>query len=200
LYRKLLTERFFQENPYMEISAQRIVYSTLLSTRFEEAAAKIVMENIGIGDDRLERIAREKETILAQNDPGMIFQLMRKNLDVINRSVLIECTLAFEAEILPMVVEKLVRSDHDIFIDNAVRFLGRSKQDYSPLLLERYTEFRSPYVQSLLCIIIGIRGPEDTIPWMLDRFYEMKKFYPDENYDQGPLLALYELNARFYLY
>lgn len=197
MYRKLLTERFFQENPYVEISAQRIVYSTLLSTRLEEAAAEIVMENIGIRDDRLERIAREKEAILAQNDPEMIFQLLRKNLDVINRPVLIEKALAFEAEILSMVVEKLIRSDHDIFIDNAVRFLGRSKQDHSSLLLERYTEFRSPYVQSLLCIILGIRGPEETIPWMMDRFYEMKKLYPDENYDQGPLLALYELKTRF---
>lgn len=36
----------------------------------------------------------------------MIFQLMRKKLDVINRSVLIERALSFDAAILPMVVEK----------------------------------------------------------------------------------------------
>lgn len=197
--RKLLTKSFFQENPHMENSLQRFVYSTLSNPELEEAAAKIFVENIGVGDDRLERIAREKETILAEDDPMVIFQLLRKGLDVINRPVLIEKALAVEAQILPMVVEKLVRSNHDTFIENAVRLLGRSKQDYSSLLLERYTEFRSPYVQSLVCIILGIRGPEDTIPWMLNRFNEMKNRYPDETYDQGPLLALYELNTRFYL-
>ena len=65
--------------------------------------------------------------------------------------------------------------------------------------MERYAEFRSPYVRSLLCLILGFRGEEDTIPWMMDRYFETKKRYPDDTYDQGPLIALSELNARFYI-
>jgi len=117
---------------------------------------------------------------------------------MINRPALIEKALGFEEEILPLVVEKIIRSNHSTFIENAVQLLARSKKDYSPFLLERYTAFRSPYVQSLLCLILGFRATEDIIPWMMNKFIEMHKLYPDETYDQGPLLALHELNARFY--
>ena len=117
---------------------------------------------------------------------------------MINRGVLIKKALEFEEVLLPMVVEKLIRSYHDIFIENSIDLLAKSYKDYTPLLKEKYAEIRSPYVQSLVCLIIGLRGEEDTIPWILDRFFEMKKLYPGETYDQGPLLALHELNSRFY--
>lgn len=198
MYRKLLTKKFFKDNPYREHSVQRFVYSALLYKGMEDDVSKILMEHGKFGEDRLEAIAREKDMILAEQNPGAIFQFLRKKLDGTNRPVLIERALEFEGEILPMVVEKLVRSNHDTFIDNAIRLLAWSEKDYSPLLLERYAEFRSPYVQSLICLILGFRGKEDIIPWMLDKFFEMKKCYPDETYDQGPLLALHELSARFY--
>ena len=50
----------------------------------------------------------------------------------------------------------------------------------------------------MICVVLGFRGEESIIPWMLERFYEMKKMYPDETYDQGPLMALHELKHRFY--
>lgn len=197
MYRKLLTKKFFRDNPYMENSVQRLVYSTLLYEGLEQKATDFVLET-GVSGDRLEQIAREKEMILAEKAPVAIFQFLRKNIDVINRTALIEKALEFEGEILPMVVEKLIRSNHDTFIENAIRILAWSRTDYSQLLLERYAEFRSPYVQSLLCLILGLRGTESIILWMMSRFSEMRKLYPDETYDQGPLLALHELNARFY--
>lgn len=43
-----------------------------------------------------------------------------------------------------------------------------------------------------------LRKRLDIIPWMMDRYHEPRKAYPDETYEQGPLLALHELNARFY--
>jgi hypothetical protein len=194
----LLTKKFFRDNPYKEHSVQRLVYSTLLYEGLEQKAAEIVLERTGLNDDRLEQITHEKEMILTETDPAAIFQFLRKNLDVINRHVLINKALEFEDKILPMVVDKLVRNSHDTFIENAIRLLIKSKKDYSQQLLERYAEFRSPYVQSLSCIILGFRGTEEIIPWMMDKFCEMRKIYPDETYDQGPLLALYELKARFY--
>ena len=100
--------------------------------------------------------------------------------------------------ILPMVVEKLIRSCQDVFIDNSIYLLPRSKQDYSPLLKEKYAEIRSPYVQSVICLILGYRGGEDVIPWVLEKYFEMKRLYPDKTYDQGPRLALHELNSRFH--
>jgi len=198
MYRNLLTKKFFRDNQYLENSAQRFVYSALLYDGLDQMAAEIVLKNVTLSNERQDRIAHEKEMILAEQDPGIIFQLLRKNLDGMSHTVLIARALEFQDEILPMVVEKLVRSDHDAFIENAIRLLAKSEKDYSPLLLERYDNFRSPYARSLVCLILGFRGKEDTVPWMMEKFFEMKNRYPDETYDQGPLLALHELNARFY--
>ena len=198
MYRNLLTKKFFRDNQYLENSVQRFVYSTLLYDGLEKTAAEITLERMPLSVERLEHIAQEKDMILSERDPKVIFQLLRKGLDGLNRTVLIDKALEFEDEVIPLIIDKLVRSDHDTFIDNAIRLLAKSKKDYTPFLLERYAEFRSPYVRSILCLILGFRGKEDTVPWMMERFFEMKKRYPDETYDQGPLLALHELNARFY--
>jgi len=198
VYKQLLTNKFFRDNPYLENSVQRFIYSMLLHEGIENAANEILMKQVGVSDDRLEQITREKEQIQSEQNHEEVFQLLRKKIDGVNRVNLINKALEFEEVLLPMMMEKLIRSNHDIFIENSVRFLARSKTDYSSLLREKYAEIRSPYVKSLICLILGFKGAEDTIPWMLDRFFEVKKLYPGETYDQGPLLALHELNCRFY--
>ena len=198
MYKQLLTNKFFRDNPYMENSAPRFIYSILLYEGIEDIVNEILMKQVGVSDERLNQITQEKELIQSEQNPEEILQLLRKKIDVINRVYLIKKAMEFEEVLLPMVVEKLIRSNHDIFIENSIRLLHRSKKDYSSLLKERYADVRSPYVQSLICLILGFRGAEDTIPWMLERYFEMKKLYPDETHDQGPLLALHELNCRFY--
>jgi hypothetical protein len=198
MYRNLLTKKFFQDNPYSENSAQRFVYSTLLYDGLDKAAAEFTLNRMPLSSERLKLVAEEKEMIMSEQDPKVIFQLLRKELDGLNRPILIDKALEFEDEVIPLVIEKLVRSDHDTFIDNAAKLLAKSRKNYSPYLLERYAQFRSPYVRSILCLILGFRGDKDIIPWMMERFFEMKKHYPGETYDQGPLLALHELNIRFY--
>lgn len=198
MYKQLLTKKFFRDNPYSEKSVQRFIYSMLLYEGIEDAANEILIKQVGLSDERLKQIVQEKELIQSEQNLEEIFQLLRKRIDGVNRVSLIKKALEFEEVLLPMVTEKLMRSNHDIFIENSILLLARSKRDYSPLLKEHYAEIRSPYVQSLICLILGFRGEEDTVPWMLNRFFEIKKLYPGETYDQGPLLALHELNCRFY--
>lgn len=198
MYKKFLTKKFFNDNPYMENSVQRFIYSALLYEGLEDLAGEIVLKQGLLSEERLENIAREKEMILKEQNPETIFQLLRKKMEMINRGLLVKKALEYEEVILPMVVEKLIRSCHETFIENSIRLLTKSKKDYTPLLKERFAEIRSPYVGSLVCLTLGFRGTEDIIPWMMDRFFEMKKLYPGETYHQGPLLALHELYIRFY--
>lgn len=156
------------------------------------------MKHGGLRNEHLEQTTQENELIQLEQKPEVIFQLLRKEINVINRDILIKKALEFEEVLLPMVAEKLIRSNHDVFIENSVRLLARSQRNYSPMLKEQYAKIRSSYVQSLICLVLSLRGEEGTIPWMLDRIFEMKKLYPGETYDQGPLLALHELNCSFY--
>lgn len=198
MYRKLLNKRFFQDNPCEESSVQRFVYSYLSYDGIEQAANEILLEHMALEPERLEKIGTEKAMIEVQDDPEILLQLLRKKIDTLNQTTLLDKVLEHELDILPKVADKLIRSDHDTFIENAVRLLAKSEVDYSSILQERFDEIRSPYVKSLVCIIMGFRSDEVIIPWMMAQFELFKRLYPHDSFDQGALLELYELNARFY--
>jgi len=63
MYRKLLTKKFFRDNPYMENSVQRFVYSMLANDGLEKLASEIFLKYWEVSGDRLEQITREKEMI-----------------------------------------------------------------------------------------------------------------------------------------
>lgn len=196
--KKLLTKKFFKENPCKQNTVQQFIYSVLLYEGCEDLANEIVMNQIGLEDERQKQIDCEREQIQSEQNPEAIIQLFRKNIDSVNRSTLVQKALEFEEVILPMVIDKLTTNNQNSFIETSIRLFAQSEKNPAALLQRRYGEIRSPYVQSLICLVIGLRGEEDSIPWMMDRYVELKNLYQNETYDQGPLLALYELNERFY--
>lgn len=51
-------------------------------------------------------------------------------------------------------------------------------------------------MKSMLCVVLGVRGKAEYIPFLI---CECKRFlaeYPDESFDQGPYLAVKELVRR----
>jgi hypothetical protein len=198
MYRKLLTQKFLRDNPYLELSSQRFVYTLLSYEGFETLANETLQQYVTLNAERKSKVDSEKKMLAAISEPNEIFSLMRKDIDGLNRALLIEKALEYEDDIFPNLIERFIRSDHDTLIENAVRFLAACKADCSDVLFARYDEIRSPYVKSLVCILLGFKSQESIIPWMMDQFQELKKNYPDEHYDQGPLMALNELHYRFY--
>lgn len=198
MYRHLLSKEFFDANPYAESSAQRIIYSTILMDGIEELADKAVIEHGLLSEDRMESLMRERERIKAARTPDEIIRLMRINIEMSSRRILREQALKYEADVLQAVLETLSRSYNDIFIENAIKFLARAKGDCVAQLMQMYPDMRYPYAQSLICIVLGYKAQEDAIPWMLDEYRRLKRLYPNDNYDQGPLIALNEMAARFY--
>ncbi len=196
MYRKLLSKSFFANNPYKEVSAARIVCFTLLNDGIEELVSQYAEE--GISAERMEKIQSEKGMIANETDPQALLKYLRSDIDVMNRPALVRRALEYEDEILPAVTQRLVTSGNDHFIENAVRLLAKSQEDYTAPLVEQYAEIRDPHTQSMVCVVLGKRGEEKIIPWMYERYMESKRLYPEESYSEGPLLALYELKARFY--
>lgn len=87
MYKELLTNRFFSDNPYMEHSVQRFIYSTLSYEGLEDIADEIVIKQGLLSDERLDHITHEKEMIQVEQNSELIFQLLRKKIEIINRSV-----------------------------------------------------------------------------------------------------------------
>jgi hypothetical protein len=197
MWQNLISRKFFKENPLKEISSQRLVYMLVSNEGLEQLASQVARDYLNLSPARLVSVDQERAMLSMLQDPVEIFQLMRKSIDGLNRTFLIDKALEFEDDLYPLVIEKLIRSNHDTFIDNAIRFLGACKTNCSDVFERRYSEIRSPYVQSLICILLGLKANERIISWMLERFYELKRLFPEENYDQGPLVAMHELKRRF---
>ena len=191
MYRYLLNKKFFKDNPIKELSSQRLVYSSILMPKVEDLARKVVSQMI-------DRAGEEAQKIEEESDPEVIFKLLRGKCDPINYTILRKKVLEHEEYLLPKIIQALIRSGNDVFIEHAARIIPRCKRNYLNNLLNILQEIRNPYAVSLMCIVIGFIGDEETIPIIYHKYIELKDQYPNEDYEQGPLLALAELNAQFY--
>ena len=49
----------------------------------------------------------------------------------------------------------------------------------------------------MLCLVLGFRANTDVIPFLMQQVDSFEKQFPDKSYEQEPLMALYEIRARF---
>lgn len=138
-----------------------------------------------------------EKAIIKTTEPNEILKLMRKKLSGSNRSLLREKMLEYEDELLTMIKEKSIRNKQDVFIENALYFFLRSKDNYCDWIIDTYSQFQSEYLKSLFCLVLGFRGDISTIPFLMEEAERMEKEYPNEYYDQGPALAVQELAVRY---
>ena len=68
----------------------------------------------------------------------------------------------------------------------------------SDWIMQNYNDVREPYARSMLCLVLGFRANTDVIPFLMQQVDSFVKQFPDKSYEQGPLMALYEIRARFW--
>lgn len=59
-------------------------------------------------------------------------------------------------------------------------------------------DVRSPYAQSMILVALGFKADVRHIPWLIEKYKELKRLYPDEIYCDGAYYALEEIERRFY--
>lgn len=191
MYQKLLTKKFFRENPVQEMSAPRLVYSYMLYDGLDEIAAEYIKLN--------KSDEEERKLIAAEENQEVLLKMLRGKISNINRGVLYRKILEHEDEMVPEIIGMLQKSINDVFIENAVKLLVKFKNNYSDVLFRMLNEIRSDYAQSLVCLVLGLKADEDVIPCLYSKYHYFKKAFNNESYAEGALIALHELNARFYL-
>lgn len=191
LYKNLLTKKFFKDNLVKELTAQQIVYSQMQMPDISRMASDYVWKF----DKRAED---EREMLLKENDPDKLLKMLRGKCDVLNHHILHQKVLEQEENLIPNMLEMLKTSMNKVFIENSVKVLAKTKTDYSEILLKTLGELKDPYAISLVCISLGFIAGENAIPILINKHSCLKIAYPDKNFEQGPLLGLYELNYRFY--
>ena len=190
---RLLTRRWFDRHPLKEFSAARYQYSLMLNEGFEEQADKLIREH-GL-DNPLS--AKYAQAIGKEEDLKELLRWMKRTVSGQGALLLRDKVLKREEEALPEIKRMLLTTGSDPFVENAIRLLKRFRENPAPWLLEHYGEIRYPYARSSMCLVLGFRADESAVPFLIAQVEEMEKNWPKENYAQAPLLALYELKARF---
>ncbi len=190
--KELLPKGFLRKHPLAQYSAAsfadlgiRIIHADELNEEID----KIVSPTIEAS--RRAAVLQEKKQIDALNTPEAVVAQMRKDTDVLNQNPLCKKALSMQDEVLPLILKRYKSTFQVYFVETSVRILGNADRKYTAELLDMYKEIRNPYAQSMACLLFGEHELEEAVPLLLSEFERLKKQYPDESYDQEPLLALH---------
>lgn len=193
MYEDLLNQKLFDDNFKKGNTAQFILYNSILQPEIAKMAAQYSKKLTGRADEEAKEI--ENET-----DNQKLLKYLRGKCDPINYELVQDKVLEKEEEMLPVMIDMVVTSANDIFVENFVKIIPKCKKNYSKELLTILDKIKYPYTMSLVCLALGFIGDEETIPVMLDKFNKLKEqnMYKDDSFEQGPLYALLQLKERFY--
>lgn len=183
---------FLRSHPIKKFSAARLEYRLMMDYEFEENVEEFLSShNI---NNEAEQI---KSTIEAASVDELV-NLMRKSLMGNSRSILINRLLENETAVMPLIKKRALTNMQDRFIECCVRFLNMCEENPSDWIIENYNGFKSEYLKSMLCLVLGFRGDESMLPFLMSETDRFSKYYPKESFEQGPLLSVSELAYRLY--
>ena len=186
-------KRFLRDFPYDETSPAVFEYSFNL---YDEEVNKFLSMSDFSNSPAEREFAEYLQPLTEAKD---IVNAMRKPTPPLSKSLLMQKLLEVEDEALGLIKEKCMSNMQDYFIENAVRFFIKSKTNCCKWILENYEEFRSEYLKSMFCIVIGFRGEVSNIPFLIDEAYRFLKYFPQESFEQAPALAVEEIANRYNL-
>ncbi len=187
-----LSGDFFQNNPIREISAARLVYSKILNPGIDRLASEFTKQFIKRADEETRRIMEE-------TNPENLIEIMAQDPDPLNHKILRERILQYSHFTLPKIFERVGYNRNDAFAELAVQVIYESRVNCGVQLLDILDSIEDPYTSSLVCLLLGLIGPRDGVQRIWNYYHFFKDHYAHETYDQGPLLALYEMKERFSL-
>ncbi|MCK4613773.1 MAG: hypothetical protein KAU14_03135 [Thermoplasmata archaeon] len=185
-----LSKDFFDKNPFKEFSAARMLYSLLSYPGMDRLASEAARRFITRGKEEAKRISKER-------NPENLIKIMEQKPDPLNHPLLKKKILGFREIAVPRVIEKLRDNQDDTFAELAIQIIYESKIDCSSQLLGILDSIKDPYTLSLVCLLLGLIGPKEAIQPVWNYYHYLKEEYFQKNYEQGPLLALYEFKERF---
>ncbi|MBK6088432.1 MULTISPECIES: hypothetical protein [Clostridia] len=187
-------KRFLKAHRNQEYSAAKFEYSMYLYKDIEEKMNEFVAKTVpGKEPEKAANLQMIAEAKTAED----IVKLMRKEALIGNRFELVQKALETEEETLPLIQKRALTNRQDVFIENTVKFFLHCKTNCCDWILDNYQLFKSEYLKSMLCLVLGFRGNVSMIEFLIKEAERLEREYPKESYDQGPTLAVQELSVRF---
>lgn len=186
-----IPEQFFEDNPLMRFSTALLTHFRMVTITMSELNEQVNQMTVPMMDEsRYERYLAEKECIMNLDRAEDIVSYMRKIKDPSNISLLIQRALEYQDEVMPLIMKKICVSGYDVFIENTAILLANADIKYTEQLYDIFPDIRNAYARSELCIVFGVKKKAEYTQLLMDQFKKIKEERPDEDYEQGPLLAL----------
>lgn len=186
----VLDEKFFQRNTVHEISAPRLLYSSLLMPEVEAIASDI-------SNQMMDRGLEEAKIIERTEDVKALIDIMNKGLDTLNYEKLVRKLLRYKETSVPMIIEELKQPKSAAFLEISIRIIHGSGVNYSDAILGIIKKHEiGAYAVSLLCMLLGFYQNEKSEKVLWDYYHYFKEHYSDETYSDGLLIALAEIRER----
>lgn len=141
-------------------------------------------------EDRIEASEADIAAVEAIQTADELIKAMRKLKGPNCHNALTDKALSMEDEALPKIVERYYRNSHEVFLEAARSIIFYADEKYLKELFTNYKEIRSPYAQSLICLLIGMAKYDDVDGFLMKEFYRFKRQYPDKLYCDYPHFAL----------
>ena len=197
---KLLTKDYFNRHPVKEYSAARLEYSMLLMPEVMDVVDEKLPEMREMAAKRgidIPDTTEQRKRVEEEEDTGKLLRMLRQTQPPVVRKAVREKLLKREMEVLPEIHLMILKAFNDNTIENCVRFMTKCETDCTEWIMRHYDDVRDPYARSMLCLVLGFRASTDVIPFLVQQVDAFERQFPDKSFEQGPLMALYEIRARF---
>lgn len=190
-----ITSKFFKKNPLQHMSAAMIAHFAITLYQKKEEHPITDTANKLIDDIRRCEIEQEHKRIEQMEELELV-ECARKGCDPFNHDFLCDKIIARHEQAMPYLLKRYRTCALDGFIDTACCILASADKKYAQQLLEMYGQIRCPYAKACACLVFGMQGMKETIPLLLQEYERFQDEYPEESFDQHPLMALYILHGK----
>lgn len=137
--------------------------------------------------------SEELSEIQSLTDPLAIVNYMRTLTAMPNRNALVEKVKEYSDSTMPLIINRYMTSGLDHFIEIAGHCFIKNDAQYLSELKKRYPEIRNPYAKAVACLVFSMRGIECDGEFLYGEYLKFQRMYPDESYEDFPLLGLHIL-------
>ena len=191
----MIHKSFFKKNPLEKFSAA--AFADFHLTMLDQDELNAEMENIVFkykpDDERRAQLEQDRNIIEAMDSGEAIVKYMRQEHEGLADPMFCKKALAMQDGAAPLILRRYMTTGQDRFIELAFLILAKANIRYVEQLYADYANIRNPYAQSMACLLFGEREMQNAASLLMEEYERFKREYPDESYNQGPLLALHIL-------
>ena len=186
------SEQYFKEHPLEEMSTGMMLYTSATMPEMREYAIQtsdaIAQDGYLMPDN-----SAYIENLKSDTDLKKLLRMMRNFIPLEATTLMMDKLNAREEEVLPEIERILLKAFNPSTIENCTLFLAQCPSDCSHWIRENYHQVKDAYARSRLCVVLGLKGGLQDVPFFMEQVEYFRTRYPETDYEQAPLVALYHL-------